>query len=179
MHLTNSEFILSILITENKEISGYKINTLIEKRGYREWAGIGATSIYKGLKKLEKIGYIEGSLDINKTTKGPIGKKYTITKSGEQQLSKELKSGLSETREHDQRFKIAFSGIDFLDKHEIVELLKKRVVFLESEFQRINDRKKLAEHNIFKVQMLFEHSLQAIKSESKFTTYLIKQYEKE
>ncbi|MCK5052076.1 MAG: helix-turn-helix transcriptional regulator [Candidatus Cloacimonetes bacterium] len=179
MNITNSELILSILICENKEISGYKINSLIEKYGYREWAGIGPTSIYKGLKKLKKIGYIESRFDLNKTTKGPVGKIYIITKSGKTQLLEELRSGLSETREHNQRFKIAFSGIDLLEKTEICELLEKRVLFLNSEFKRINTKKKLIEHKILKVQMLFEHSLWAIKSEIKFTTYLIKQYNKE
>jgi DNA-binding PadR family transcriptional regulator len=176
MNITNSEFILLILISENEEISGYKINILIEKYGYREWAGIGSTSIYKGLKKLESNGFVESSLDITKTTKGPIGKKYIVTKSGQKKLQEELKSGLSKTREHNPRFKIAFSGIDLLQYDQICKLLKKRILFLNSEYKRLDRKKELVEHNILKVRMLFEHSLQAIKSESKFTSYLIKQY---
>jgi len=176
MDITNSEFFLLILIRENREISGYKINVLIEERGHREWAGIGSTSIYKGLKKLEINGFVRSGLDIHKTTKGPVGKKYLITATGQKQLIKELKSGLSETREHNPRFKIALSGIDLLENSQTVDLLEKRVSFLNSEYQRLNTKKGLMEHKVFKVQMMFDHSLEAIKSERKFTTNLIKQY---
>lgn len=176
MKITNSEFILLIIISENEYISGYKINVLIEKHGYREWAGIGSTSIYKGLKKLENIKFINCTLNVNKSDKGPIGKQYTLTETGLKKLREELKFGLSETREHNPRFKIALSGVDLLKQTEICKWLKKRVSFLEDEHQRLNKKKELKENKIFKVQMLFEHSLKAINNESKFTKYLINQY---
>jgi DNA-binding PadR family transcriptional regulator len=178
MNITNSEFILMILIIENKEISGYKMNILIEERGYREWAGIGSTSIYKGLKRLENLGFICSSLDVHKTTKGPIGKKYKITRFGKKQLSEELKSGLSGTKGQNQRFKIALSGIDLLENSVVPDLLENRVLFLNSEYKRLSKMKKLTKHEPLKVQMLFEHSLRAIRSESKFTVYLAEQYKR-
>ena len=176
MILTNTEFILSLLINENSKISGYKINKLIEERGYREWAGIGTTSIYKGLKKLEKIRCIKSQMDIKKKSKGPVGKLFTQTDLGKTYLLEELRSGLSETREHDPRFKIAISGIELLKQTEVYELLGKKLLFLKAELTRLNNKKQLIKHAPFKVQMLFEHSLRAIKNEKNFTNYLIKQY---
>jgi DNA-binding PadR family transcriptional regulator len=54
MQLTNVEIALLQLIREKKLVSGYEIDALIEERGYRNWAGIGKTSIYNTLKKLKK-----------------------------------------------------------------------------------------------------------------------------
>ena len=120
MKLSNTELILLILINEHRVISGYRVNSLIEKYGYRQWAGIGTTSIYVGLKNLEKKGLTESTMDYEKITKGPVGKIFSINKSGKQCLLQELRKGLSKTREHDTRFKIAISGMDFLKKGEII-----------------------------------------------------------
>ncbi|MCK4979968.1 MAG: hypothetical protein KAS62_06210, partial [Candidatus Delongbacteria bacterium] len=115
-------------------------------------------------------------LDIEKNTKGPIGKNYLVTTLGKKKLLDEIKLGLSEIREYDPRFKIALSGIYLLKKIEVCKLLNKRILFLKNESKRINTKKELTEHNNFIAQMLFEHSLQAINSEIKFTIYLIKKY---
>ncbi len=177
METSNSEFILLILINEHEQISGYQINTLIKNHGYREWAGIGATSIYKGLKKLEQNQLVESTLDVHKTTKGPVGRQFTLTDGGRKQLRFELKSGLSETREHNPRFKIALSGSDILRKSVVCNWLGKRVSFLQSEIERLESKKGWMEHQVLKVQMMFEHSLWAIQNEVQFTEYLIKQFQ--
>jgi len=181
MKLSNTELILLIQINEHKEISGYQLNLIIEKYGYREWAGIGTTSIYVGLKNIEIKSLARSELDFKKTTKGPVGKLYTLTKSGKEKLKKELYLGLSETREHDKRFKIAVSGMDYLQNQEILDLLSKRMQFLEKEFKRLT---KIFENQqsemIFKAEVLFSHTFTSIKNEINFTKQLaekIKQQE--
>ena len=173
MKLSNTELILLIQINEHNEISGYQLNSNIKKYGYREWAGIGTTSIYVGLKNIERKSLAKSELDLKKTTKGPVGKLYTITKSGKEKLKNEISLGLSETREHDKRFKIAVSGMDHLQNHEIHDLLLKRIQFLENEFTRLT---KIFENQqsemVFKAEVLFSHTFSSIKNEINFTKQL-------
>ena len=49
--LSNVELMLLEIISQAKEISGYRIGKLVEERQYRVWADIGTTSIYTGLEK--------------------------------------------------------------------------------------------------------------------------------
>jgi len=173
MKLSNTELILLILINDYNEISGYQLNSNIKKYGYREWAGIGTTSIYVGLKNIKKKGFATSELDLKKSTKGPVGKLYTITQSGIETLKQEISSGLSETREHDNRFKIAISGMDFLQKIEILDLLSKRIQFLEKEYTRVkNIFESQKSEMIFKAEVLFTHTFSSIKNEINFTQQL-------
>jgi len=180
MTLSNTELILLILINEHEEISGYKLNSIIEKYGYREWAGVGTTSIYVGLKNIEKKSLAKSKLDLNKTTKGPVGKLYSITKSGEEILKNEISSGLSQTREYDKRFKIAISGMDYLKNQEISDLLSKRIQFLENEFTRLTKVfEKQKSEIVFKAEVLFSHTFASIRNEINFTKQLTKKIKKE
>jgi len=173
MKLSNTELILLILINEHEEISGYQLNAIIEKYGYREWAGVGTTSIYVGLKNIERKSLAKSELDLKKTTKGPVGKLYSITKSGKDLLKTEISSGLSQTREHDKRFKIAISGMNYLENQEINDLLLKRIQFLENEFTRLTKVfKKQKSEMVFKAEVLFSHTFASIKNEINFTRQL-------
>ena len=139
-----------------------------------EWAGIGTTSIYTGLKNLEKKGLVKSRMDLLKTTKGPVGKLYSLKDSGNKILKEELHKGLSGTREHDKRFKIAVSGMDCLQKQEICDLLAMRIQFLKNEFKRLSKTYKDQQAEmVFKAEVLFDHSLEAIKNEINFTNQLI------
>lgn len=181
MKLSNTELILLILINDHEEISGYQLNSIIEKYGYREWAGVGTTSIYVGLKNIEKKSLAKSKLDYHKTTKGPVGKLYSITKSGKEMLKNEISSGLSETREHDKRFKIAISGMDYLKNQEIHDLLSERIQFLENELTRLTRVFEIQKSEmVFKAEILFSHTFASIRNEINFTKQLsekIKQQE--
>ena len=174
MGLSNTEMILLTLINEHQGISGYQLNVNIRKYGYREWAGIGTTSVYVGLKNIEKKGLVESKLDVEKTSKGPIGKLYTISTSGIDTLKTEISSGLSKSREHDTRFKIAVSGMDCLQDQEICGLLLLRIQFLEAELSRLEKKFESQQSEmIFKAEILFSHTFSAIKNEIAFTKELV------
>lgn len=73
MHpISNVEFMLLQMIEECSQASGYDIKKLVERRGYREWANIGMTSIYGGLKKLRDKGWIIPEEFSGKSGKGPM-----------------------------------------------------------------------------------------------------------
>jgi len=178
--LSDREFMLLSLIWERKAVSGYQLNAIIKNRGYREWAEIGMTSIYIGLKKLEQKELIQGQLTTNKTIQGPAAKEYSLTDEGANLLKEETGKGLSETRERDRRFDLALSTMDVLSLETALSLIFKRKIFLESEQKRISKVYSGQQHHIsFQGALLFKHTLHFIKSEITFLNNLINNWEKE
>ena len=57
--LPTAEAVLMLIVKEHGPISGYSTQRLVDEAGYREWAGIGSTSIYSGLKKLHAKGLVQ------------------------------------------------------------------------------------------------------------------------
>jgi DNA-binding PadR family transcriptional regulator len=180
LKLSNSEYMLLSLIRDKKAASGYQLNTVIKNRGYRDWADIGMTSIYNGLKKLENKGLVQSKLITEKSIQGPAAKAFYLTDSGITMLKKETVKGLTETRERDRRFDLALSAIDLLPSKTALDCIKKRKHFLETENSRLteicNEQK---EHISFQGKLLFKHTLNFIQSEITFLNELISNWEKE
>ena len=128
---------LLLLLSESPGISGYTINRLVEQRGYRAWAGIGTSSIYARLKKIEQRGFATSAPDDKKSGRGPQGRLFTLTAEGRKVLEHEVEIGLSTTREHDPRFNLALCGLHLLSKHKVDRLLTKRRYFLATEQRRL------------------------------------------
>ncbi len=174
-NLTNVEFILLEIIHEKAETSGYSINNVILERGIREWAGIGTTSIYSGLSKLEKKEFVAGEVDYSKKGKGPLPKKYRLTAEGINILKQEIVHSLSSTRERDRKFDIALAWIMFISRDNAVEALNKRKHFLESETARIKEvfNAQGGFSLPFHVIALFRHTFGMLESEIKFSDFVI------
>jgi DNA-binding PadR family transcriptional regulator len=172
--LSNVEYMLLSLIRESKKASGYGLNAVIKDRGYREWADIGMTSIYMGLKKLEQKGLIKGRLTTEKTIQGPAAREFSLTGEATRLLVEETARGLSETRERDRRFDLAVSSMDVLSPARARALIQKRKAFLESERERLSavfagERDRISAQGI----LLFTHTLNFMKSEIAFLDDLI------
>ncbi len=174
--LTSVEMVLLVLVHENPGINGYTINKYVKERGFSAWAGVKQSSIYNGLKKVEERGFVTSKEDISKTTKGPKGNVFTLTKSGEEALSETVKIGLSKTRENNPLFNLALSGLDILTKDETIDCLSKRVKFLESEAQRLRGK---INSDILRVRLLFDRVISAIESEKIWSQKAIKQIKEE
>jgi DNA-binding PadR family transcriptional regulator len=173
--LANVEMVLLQVIAEKEGISGYGINQIVKERGYREWADIGMTSIYLGLKKLENKKLVKFRIHTAKIGKGPIPKIYFLTEKGEEVLSTEVLFVLSESRERDRVFDLGVAGIPFVTPKKVKEALLQRKKFLNEHSDKI--------HNKFKkdgglqlpvhARYLFKHSLYLIGNELKFIDELI------
>jgi DNA-binding PadR family transcriptional regulator len=174
--LSNVEFALLQLISEEGELSGYMISRLVEEREYREWADIGDTSIYTGLEKLNKKGFVRFYVDTDKQGKGPLPKKFNLTDKGKETLKREVLEALSATRERDQRFDIALAAIHHINPKDAQQALEKRKSFLTAERQRINskflhqDGPTLPRH----VQILFKHPIILIGAELEFMDEIVR-----
>lgn len=173
--ISNVEFTLLQLIAESSNISGYEINKLVEERGYREWADIGTTSIYVGLDKLNKKEFVKSQIDVNKTGKGPLPKRFTLTQQGRDVLKDTIIESLSSTRERDHRFDLAVASLPFINPQEAVDALNARKDFLLSEKKRLESKYQAQGGSglPFFVRALFRHPLVLIDTEIEFMDQLI------
>ena len=178
--LNNNEYMILSLIWETEKASGYQLNTIINNRGYREWADIGMTSIYITLKKLEQKDLVSSHIATEKTTQGPVAKEYSLTDKGRLLLIEETKKGLSETRERDHRFDLGLSMIDILSRITALGLIEKRRIYLRSEQKRLSEIYPGRQQCIsYSGALLFRHTLQFIRSEITFLEEIINTWEED
>lgn len=181
MNLSNVEFMLLQLIAELDQASGYDINKLIDQRGYRQWANIGTTSVYAGLKKLNEKKLVESEPVGEKSGKGPIPTRFAITESGKAALRNEILTSLSTSREREQRFDLGLAALPFIEENEAVEALRKRLDVLDEAAQTITRTfesqggARLPIH----ARSLFRHPLNLIESERAFVLELIHELSEE
>ncbi|MEN1986385.1 PadR family transcriptional regulator [Paenibacillus hubeiensis] len=173
--LSNVEFMLLQIIAESNPASGYDINKLIDQRGYREWANIGTTSIYAGLKKLNNKGLIESEVSGEKSGKGPAPTRFSITEVGMTALRDEIIVVLSSSRERDNRFDLGLAALPFIDKEAAIEALRKRLDYLEEALKKIKKKYKSqgSTRLPLHVRVLFLHPIHLIESEQVFVSKII------
>ena len=176
-YMTAPEMALLTILSEGASLSGYDINKIIDERGFREWAGIGSTSIYSGLKKLEKKNFIKLIIDSKKSGKGPLPNKFKITKQGMANLKTEIKLILSSEARKDSKFDIALASIIILDIKEIDQALNERKEKLEKVLHKVRSGKfekqgglNLPPH----VVLLFERNFMLLKTEIDFIEKALK-----
>jgi len=173
--LSNVEVVLLQIVAEKDGISGYGINHIVEERGYREWADIGMTSIYVGLKKLEEKRLVEFKVHTSKIGKGPMPKIYFLTEKGKDVLSSEVLFILSESRERERIFDLGVAGIPFVAPQKVQEALSQRKKFLNKHLERIHNKFREDDGHQLPVhaRYLFKHSFYLIENEVKFIDELI------
>jgi len=182
MHsMSNVEFMLLQMIAECRQASGYEMMKLVDQRGYREWANIGTTSIYAGLKKLSDKGWIASEESDGKSGKGPMPTRFALTEAGTAQLRNEIVDSLSSTRERDNRFDLGLAALPYIGKDEAVVALRQRLDFLREAAERI--KQKYESQGGFRlplnVRALFLHPIGLIESELAFVAKLIDELSEE
>ncbi|WP_138496326.1 PadR family transcriptional regulator [Paenibacillus pinistramenti] len=173
--LSNVEFMLLQMIAECSQASGYDINKLIDQRGYREWANIGTTSIYAGLKKLNTKGLIMSEDSGEKSGKGPMPTRFVLSEAGMTALRNEIIVSLSSSRERDTRFDLGLAALSFIDKGTAIDALRRRLDFLEEASKNIKQKYESQGHIRLPlhVRSLFLHPMSLIESEQAFVAKLI------
>jgi DNA-binding PadR family transcriptional regulator len=178
--LSNVEFMLLQIIAQCGEISGYRINKLVEEREYRAWADIGATSVYTGLARLARKGLVRSRLDMAKKGKGPLPRRFRLTAKGQRVLREEIRRGLSSTREGSRRFDLALAAIPVVARHEIIRALERRKRFLGRAATHVTARFRAigGERLPINIKALFKHSLHGIRRELQFMDVLLRDVKK-
>lgn len=178
MHsISNVEFMLLQMIMECRHASGYDIKKLVDQRGYREWANIGMTSIYAGLKKLSNKGWIVSKEFDGKSGKGPMPNRFSLTQAGTAKLRQEILDSLSSARERDSRFDLGLAALSLVEKGEAVEALRNRLDFLQETLEKIK-LKYESQGGVqlpLNVRALFLHPISLIESDRAFVSDLIKE----
>ncbi|MGN7356746.1 PadR family transcriptional regulator [Paenibacillus sp. SAF-054] len=176
MHtISNVEFMLLQMIAEHHQASGYDMMKLVEQRGYKEWANIGTTSIYAGLKKLSDKGWIVRETSDEKSGKGPTPTRFALTEAGIHKLKNEIIDSLSSTRERDNRFDLGLAALPLIGKEEAITALRKRMDFLGQTSLKIKQKyESQGGHSLpLNVRALFLHPFSLIESEQVFVSRLI------
>ncbi|MDO9044483.1 MAG: PadR family transcriptional regulator, partial [Methanobacteriaceae archaeon] len=87
----------------------YRLEQIIKKRGMRNWADIGFSSIYYVLKRLEEKELVESKM---RTAEGkPSRKVYTITEEGQQAMQEKVQEILSENKKQIYSFDLGMANI--------------------------------------------------------------------
>lgn len=180
-HLSNVEIVLLLIIQKEGEISGYDIKQVIEDEGFSCWADVGKTSIYMGLKKLEKKFLIRSYIDIEKKGRGAIPRRFSITDPGLVELKKDIFRALSSEKIKNPLFDIGISGIPLLNKEEAILALEMRIENMSRFKDRVDDTYELkgGDRLPFQIKALFEHIEFIMRCETQFIDSLIKRIREE
>lgn len=178
--IANVEVALLEIIKEKNETSGYEVRRIIEERGYKEWANIGKTSIYVGIKKLEKKGLITVNSLQKKKGKGPLPNKINLTKLGEKVVVEEIKKALL-SQKNLPLYYLGIAGIRLINKDSALEILKRREISNLKIIEKINEifKGKGGDSLPLEAKALFEHPISLIKSDNQFLMKFIKELKDE
>lgn len=180
MVLTNVETALLQLTGEKKLVSGYELNALIEERGYRNWAGIGKTSIYNTLLKLKKKKFIQEKEYSKKSGKGPAPKKHSLTLEGFNALKTETLQALQGSVRGGNAFELALASIPAAGFKKSAAALRVRAGNLEKSVSGLKKtfEKQGGERLPVFVRALFERPIIMIEADLKYTRFLAAELEK-
>lgn len=173
--ISNVELALLELIAESKLASGYELDALVDKRGFRQWAGIGPTSIYVSLRKLKNKAFIAELPYEKRSGKGPAPKKYGITKKGAAVMKETISRGLSENLRGGAMFDLCIAGIGAIGAGAASVALGKRVRGMadaEADLSKRFEMQGGARLPIF-VAALFERPLRIMRADLGHTKELI------
>ncbi|MCK9223769.1 MAG: helix-turn-helix transcriptional regulator [Candidatus Muirbacterium halophilum] len=177
--LSNIEFVITGVILENPNLSGYKINKIIEDLGYRQFISIGTTSLYNTLKKLDDFKLILAKTEKKKEGRGPKGILYSLSESGQLLFRAELIKGLSSSREKDVRFEICMAFASLISGSVFVKSLESRIDFLTNEYKKLNDYVLDKKENLpVNLRLIYKHRFSVIKNEILFMKDFTQKYSK-
>jgi len=159
--LSNSELLILGLISEMPR-HGYELETVIDKRGMREWTQIGFSSIYYTLGKLNNKGYITAETPESEKSK----KRYSITGKGTHVLKNQAIRALKTLQPSYPSLLLGMIHIPTLSQEQVVEALRDRRDALSAELERIKgihfDQQPLPDY----IDAVFEYSINQLNAEA-------------
>lgn len=172
--MTNAELAILSLITE-KPRHGYEIESVIEARGMREWTEIGFSSIYYLLKKLEKEGLLEGSMEA--TGRGPARKVYRPTPAGRKALHEGVIEALSVPQPCYSPLQLGLANLPGVTYAEALTSLRKYQQGLAARLEQVQERWESQRPLPYFVEAMFELSVTLIEAEKQWIEKFIQQVE--
>ncbi len=173
--MTNAELAILSLIAE-KDRHGYEIESLIEKRGMREWAEIGFSSIYYILKKLEKKRWIAGKV-VRQAGPGRSRVVYHISVAGRNALRASTLEALSAPHRASSPMQLGLANLPAVSKEEALAALRQQSEGLAEHRGRIQARWESQKNLPFFVEAMFDLALTKITAEFDWLDRFIDQLE--
>ena len=170
--LTQGEVAILSLLSEG-ETHGYALNEAIENRGFRNRAGIGFSSIYAILNRLEKKKLITSRL--NPSEKGPAKKLYKLTRKGKTILLKSIKRYISEPDRPRSRVDLGAAYITLLSPGEAIQCLEHYQRQLQERLVHIKQIHKDQQPLPFGAEIIFDHGFIKGRAELKWVEKVLGQ----
>lgn len=134
--MTDAELIILSLVAERPQ-HGYEIQQVIESRKMRQWVGIGFSSVYYLLNKLEEEGLLHGQSEASR----PARKIYTLTDAGRNILQTTLTDRLSTPREPGNGFVLGMANLHHLRPEQVRHALDSYEAGLRARIADINHQR--------------------------------------
>lgn len=174
--MTDAELAILSIIAE-APITGYNIQSVIDKRDLRAWTMIGVESVYYVIDKLERQGLIEPAKKAHRSN--PRNQQYRITSAGIGVLQTAVTDMLSSPRLAPTSFDIGLANLNVLKTEQARHALYGYRAGLEQRLESISRRlRHLMEKTTppFHIIAMFEHQLMLIDAEMQwfdkwFTTW--------
>ena len=103
-------------IIYEKPLNAYEITKLLSYMNIKWWFNIADSTVYATLKKLEKKGYIEGTIE--KIGNMPDRTVYSLTEKGEDELKETIKESIRQFNYDTNIFTIAAFLKEILEKEQ-------------------------------------------------------------
>ncbi|MDP6669093.1 MAG: PadR family transcriptional regulator [Candidatus Krumholzibacteria bacterium] len=132
-------------LLKEKPRHGYDILQEVRQRDMKNWVGVSAPAIYKGLERLEEQTFLSAKEETGSSR--PDRRVYTISAKGEEQFRKLLHQSLEETKHPFFRLLIAFGFAHLADKGDLLDSLARRRNSLLDSSQEIRDLSKRMQEN--------------------------------
>ncbi len=152
-----------------KPIHGYELNQLIEKRGVRQWANIGFSSIYYLLEKLESRGLVRSNGKKSKARKA-----YSITAAGKKTCKVRTEELVEERVANKNPFMTGLANSFVLSESAFVDLLKNRLEDLNKQLDSLKRELKSQQPLPKQAAYLFSFTTSQINSEVKWIKNVLK-----
>jgi DNA-binding PadR family transcriptional regulator len=125
-----------LTLLNERPMHPYEMKVLMEERGHEEVIKLKGGSLYDTVDRLEKLGFIK-SREPSREGRRPERTVYALTDTGRDEVQAWMRELISVPVNEFPRFTAALAFLlNLRNKDEVVQLLQRRVTFLEAEIAR-------------------------------------------
>lgn len=126
-----------LTLLNERPMHPYEMKVLMEERGHEEVIKLKGGSLYDTVDRLEKLGFIK-SREPSREGRRPERTVYALTDGGRDEVQTWMRELVSVPVNEYPRFTAALAFLlNLRDKDEVLQLLQRRVAFLEVEIVRV------------------------------------------
>lgn len=127
-----------LTLLNERPMHPYEMKLLMEERGHEQVIKLKGGSLYDTVDRLEKLGFIE-SQETSREGRRPERTVYALTDVGRHEVKEWLRELVAVPVNEYPRFTAALAFLlNLRDKDEVVQLLLRRVVYLEAELAKFD-----------------------------------------